>query len=422
MRYSVSAGDALHLLGPLGKHLDYTVRLKLRLVDAVDGEILRRAAEKTQRRYPYFSVRLCRDESSYFYEDNPAPIVVRHGVGRMRLNAAESNYHVWGVSYEGDVLCLEFFHGIADGNGMYRVLATLLYYYCAERYGVSEHTGIRTLEDPILPAETHDPLDDLPQLDLAGMKPQQQERAFSLTADGGMTSTGWTIIDFEVPESAFVRFSSAHDASPGTMVTILLARAIDELYPTRERSLVGGYVINGRPMLHGVESHHNCVTNVTFPFTERVKAMPFERQCTVHRGATFVQSDAERVTRILSTTASASRGLMRSPVPLEMKKQGFAQMISGAETRFSFMVSYVGQWQQKALSPYILEFWTHVPCTLGLTAEIAAINGKIFVSLNQNFKEDTVAKSFARQLAQNGIPYEMREPIPTDVPYFSDLE
>ncbi len=421
MRYSISAGDALHLMGPLGAHLDYTVRLKLRLVDAVDGEILRRAAEKTQRRYPYFSVRLCRDENSYFYEDNPAPIVVQHGVARMRLNTAESNYHVWGVSYEGDVLCLEFSHGIADGNGMYRVLATLLYYYCAERYGVSDHTGIRTLEDPILPAETHDPIDDLPQIDLTGMKAQQRERAFSLTADGGMTSAEWTIIDFEVPESAFVRFSSAHDASPGTMVSILLARAIDAMYPERERPLIGGYVINGRPMLNGVESHHNCVTNVTFPFTERVKAMPFDRQCTVHRGATFVQSDAERVARTLGVFASISRGLMQAPIPLESKKQRFGQMISGAEQHFSFVVSYVGQWQQRALSPYILEFWTHVPCTLGLTAEIAAINGKIFVSLNQSFREDTVAKSFARQLEENGISYKMKKPIPTDIPYFPDL-
>ena len=47
---------------------------------------------------------------------------------------------------------------------MYMVLATLLYYYCEKRYGVTDHTGICTLDDPILPQETIDPMEHLPEL------------------------------------------------------------------------------------------------------------------------------------------------------------------------------------------------------------------------------------------------------------------
>lgn len=39
--YNVALGDALHVFGPFGIHLDYTVRLKLRLRDRIDAEALK---------------------------------------------------------------------------------------------------------------------------------------------------------------------------------------------------------------------------------------------------------------------------------------------------------------------------------------------------------------------------------------------
>ena len=42
--YNVALGDALHVFGPFGIHLDYTVRLKLRLRDRIDAEALKEAA------------------------------------------------------------------------------------------------------------------------------------------------------------------------------------------------------------------------------------------------------------------------------------------------------------------------------------------------------------------------------------------
>lgn len=43
----VTLGDALHVMGPFGIKLDYTVRLKLRLRDEVDGKLLKEAVEMT---------------------------------------------------------------------------------------------------------------------------------------------------------------------------------------------------------------------------------------------------------------------------------------------------------------------------------------------------------------------------------------
>ena len=412
--YPVTMGDILHIAGSFGTGTDYTVRLSLRLADEIDAELLHDALEATRRRYPYFSVRIRRNESEYYYEDNHAPITLHHTDDRISLNAEESNFHVWAVCYNEDRIHLEFYHGIADGTGMYMVLSTLLYYYCARRYGVTDHSGIRTLEDAITPEETTDPYDLLPQIDLSVLKAPDMPPVFTLLGDGGLTPSDAVIWDIKVEEREFVRFSSANDASPGTMVSILLARAIDALYPTREKVLMNGYVINGRPMLGAPQSHHNCVTTVSFPYSDRVKSMPFDRQCTVHRGTTFVQSDAERVRMTMTALASRNRALIQTLPTLETKKQAFAQMLRGGATRYTYIVSYVGQWKHKSLSPYIREFWTHVPGASGLVSEIAAVNGGIFLSMHQRFREDTVVKAFIHQLEENGIGYCVARSIASD--------
>ena len=307
MSKKITTGDSLHVYGSLGRGIDYTVRLALRLRDEVDGDMLREALKQTEKRYPYFSVHLSKNDTELFYEENPAPIALLHTDRRITLNAPESNGHVWAVCYQGDRLFLDFYHGIADGTGMYMVLATLLYYYCNARYGVTDHEGIRTLKDPILPEETADPLELFPSIDLSKLPQQTREPAFLIADDGKAKPCVPTITDVEIPESAFVQFSSASDASPGTMVSLLFTRAIDARYPQREKMIKGGYVVNGRPMLHATKSHHNCVTTVRYDYSERLKHMPFDRQCTALRGITFVQSDEEYVQKMMTVMSSRYR-------------------------------------------------------------------------------------------------------------------
>ena len=416
--YKITLGDAMPMIGSFGIHLDYTVRLKLRLRDKIDCEILKEAVDKTRQRYPYLCVQMKKDNENFFYVDNPAPVAVLHTDSSIRLNTEETNYHVWCVCYHEDWLCLDFYHGITDGTGMYMVLATLLYYYCEKRYGVTDHMGIRTLDDPILPQETIDPMEHLPELDLSGKKAPEAVPVFSLTTDAGLTQSSPQIWDIEIPEAAFVSFSSANDASPGTMVSILFARAIDALYPKREKVIMSRYSVNARPMLHAEKTHHNCLSGVSFPYTDRVKAMPFETQCTAHRGATFIQSDADKVRGLLMGVASYGRSMLHRLPTLEAKKQAFGQMMSRGDTAYTYIVSYVGQWKLNALSPYIMEFWTYAPSANPLVTEIAAVNGKIFLSVHQTFREDTIIKSFLRQLEENGISYQIRQPVKPDIARF----
>ena len=415
----VTSGDIMHMMGGFGLGLDYTVRMKLRLADEIDDDMLKKAVEKTQQRFPYLSLRMRKNDQEYYYEENPTPVTVINTDKRISLNSDQTNYHVWAVCYCEDRLYLDIYHGIADGTGMYMVLSTLLYYYCAQRYGVSDSTGIRTLEDPVLPDESTDPIDSLPQIDVSAVKRPPVVPAFSLVSDAGLTASEPVIYDIEMPEKVFVKFSSAHDASPGTMVSVLFSRAIDDLFPDRDKPLTNSYVVNARPMLGTPLTHHNCVGTVKFEYSDRIKAMPFDRQCTVHRGTTFIQSDADRVRNSLLYTSSMNKSVRMMP-GIEAKKQAYAKMLGGGRMLFTYMVSYIGKWKTAQLSPYVKEFWTHVPNANDLLTEIAAINGRIFLSVHQNFKEDIVIKSFLDQLKENNVPFTVKVPVPNDVARFPE--
>ena len=422
MKIPVTLGDVMYVYGSFGLNLDYTVRLFLQLKDTIDSKILSEALVKTQQRYPYLSLRLRKDEKEYYYEENPAPVTLHHTDEKIRLNAEETNYHIWAVCYNEDRLYLDIYHGALDGTGMYKVLSTLLFYYCADRYGVSDHTGINTLEDPILPEESLDPSDAMPPIDPALLQNSVYDEAFSLIKDGGSKPSSQRITDIKIPEAAFVKFSSAHDASPGTMVCILMSRTIDALYPERTKDLISSYVINARPMLNAPHTHHNCVQTVFFNYTDRIKAMPFDRQCTVHRGTTFIQSDADLIKMKMQAKANSMKMLLDRMPTIEMKKQTFAKMLSGGKLYFTYLVSYVGKWKFKQLEPYILEFWTHVPIANDLVTEIASISGNICLSIHQDFEGDSVANAFLEELKKNNIPYEVKKSALSDVSSFADAE
>ena len=416
----ITTGDFMHVHGGLAAGVDYTVRISVRLTEAVDADILARALEKTRRRYPYLCVRLRKGKHAYFYEENFRPVPLLRTEGRIRLNTAETDHHVWAVCWQEDRIHLDIYHGITDGTGMYALLATLLYYYCAERYGVTDHTGVRTLEDPILPEETQDPQDTLVPPPCLRFPPTELRPAFTLETDGMLTPSEPTLWDIELPEDEFIRFTSANDASPGTMISLLLARAVDSLYPDREKDIVSAYVVNARPMLGAEQTYHNCLTMALFPYSDRVRAMPFSRQCTVYRGMTFVQSDADRVRESMAANAALIREAAGAQTGADEKKAAFGPAFRGGEGFVTFLVSYTGKWRHPVLGRYIREFWAHPPNTFGLMTEIGAVNGKIFLSVQQRFREDAVREAFLRQLDEHGIRYELRRVLGSDVAFFPD--
>ncbi|MCR5625788.1 MAG: hypothetical protein K6F99_00580 [Lachnospiraceae bacterium] len=414
----ISAGDMMHVYGSFGMKMDYTVRLCVRMKDEVNAEMLSEAVKNTAKRYPYLSLRLKKDESRLYCDDNPNDVVLLHTNKQISLNSAETNFHIWAVCYQDDVIFLDIYHGLLDGTGMYMVLSTLLYEYCSRRYNVTDHEGVRTLDDEIRPEEAIDPMDYLPEIDLSNISAPARQFGFSLSDDAGLKPAEQNNTDIEISEESFLKFTSANDASPGIMISILYARAIDALYPDRDKDIISSYIINARPMLNALMNHHNCVHTVFLDYSNKIKAMSFDRQCTVYRGKTFVQSDAERVAGTMTYIANSNKAIFNSMPSLDKKCEAFASGLAGGRKLFTFMVSYVGKWKYKAVEKYISEFWTHVPSANALLTEIAAVRGKIFLTVGKTVQDEKIVESLLEELERNKIEYRVVKRAIADHPHF----
>ncbi|MCR4658657.1 MAG: hypothetical protein K5770_20870 [Lachnospiraceae bacterium] len=403
-KLNVTRGNAL-LLYAISK-ASYTIRFILRLDRKIDPSLLRKALDQTARRYPYFCVTLKKNDKEFYYEENPKPVALLHTGERITLGTEETNGHIWAVCYDEDKLFLDFYHGRADGAGVYPVLATLLYYYFEEQYGLKDSSGIRTLDEGITEKELHDPVEDLPVIDLSAVKIPPLPKALNLMETSGIKRAEGKgrVFKLMIPEESFLPFTKANDASPGIMLCALMTRAIERVHPEHADPLICSYVVNGRPMLHAEESFHNCTNRVLLHYDEKIRNMPLDRQCTSFRGKTILQADEEAVRQRMTVSGSLAQRVLDAP-DITSKVEMAAKIIHSSFSASSFVVSYVGKWKQGQLGEHIKEFWTETPSGLFPVIEIGAVGGKIFVSLLQSFEETLYYQALVEELQANGIDF-----------------
>jgi len=254
-------------------------------------------------------------------------------------------------------------------------------------------------------------------VELPDVPPAEPAHVYDLIRDAGMTPGVQLISDVIVPESAFLRFTSASDASPGTMVALLTAKAIDECSVNRTLPIVGHYAMNARPAVKAPNGHHNCLSTINLMYTDRIKALPFQTQCTAYRGMTFLQSDADLVRPGLEATSTILRKTAAIP-DITARREAFRQMLAASCVSYSYVVSYTGQWKRPSLARHIRELWTHAPCAIPFEIEIKSVSGNLFLSIHQMFREDTCVNAFLRQLEENDIPYTFVKTAENDIAQF----
>ena len=402
----VTLGDASELYAKAALNKSYTVRYAVRLKDNIDFKILENALAKTQERYKYLCVRMRRNESEYYYEPNNLPIKIFNTDQKIILNAPETNYHVWAVCYKDDFIYLDFFHGIMDAAGANFLLSTLLYYYCAALYKIKDHTGIRTLEDKINSDEYADQLEDLDfNLNFNNIKMPQE--AFGLPSFEDKEKL--FAYDIALPEDEFVKFSLSSGASPGVMIALLTARAIDKIYSERDKPIVIVDVINARPMLNKLNSHHNCLNGAMLVYSDKVKAMPFETQAVAFRGMLILASDPERVQFAMTASAKNTANLIANNPSLDAKKKIFLARELNNLKFFTGTLSYIGKFKFNEINNYIKEGWIYVKSALNLTIELTAMGGMMCLTLMQRFDETgEFIKKFLAQFDEHNINYEVK--------------
>ena len=393
------------------------IRIRIRMRDLIDPDILRHAVDTTMERYPYFCVELQKKDGQYVFSENRRPVVITNTLHGVELNSAASNYHMIAFCWQDNWIVLDVFHGMTDGTGAYEVVRTLLYYYCSERYDDQlQAEGIRLVGDEIPAEEWEDPVvsrTDLP----APRRNDQMTDALNLIASAGLEKDcRHTVYSIAVSESEFMRFNLDNDGSPGTMVSLLLSRAISKLFPDAKDIIRIALCVNQRKALHTPLAHQSLVGGACLEYKDKMRDWSLDMQATAYRGMVFAQTDEENVLMGVAS-GKAINGLLLSKES-DRERLGVASYINSLAARvITATVSYVGKADYKEAEQYIRDFrlWTSSAAD-GLTVEISAVNGRFTLDFLQTFSSPVFVNAFLKELEENGIVYDLQDVNELELP------
>ena len=386
------------------------IRIRIRMRDLIDPEILRRAVDTTMERYPYFCVELQKKEGGFVYAENHRPVVISDSLHGAELNSEETNYHMIAFSWQDNMIILDVFHGLTDGTGAYEVVRTLLYYYCSERYNVSlKEDGIRLVGDEISAEEWIDPVVSRTDLPTPKQNELMSDALNVITTAGLEEDRRHTVYSVAISEKEFMRFNLDNDGSPGTMVALLLSRAIAKLFPESENAIRIALCVNQRKALNAPLAHQSLVGGVMLEYKDKLRDWSLEMQGTAYRGMVFAQTQEENVLRGIASFKGVNGMLLTKES--DQERIGVASYINSLAGKLTTAtVSYVGKADYKEAEQYIRDFrlWTS-PLGNNLLVEISAVNGRFTLDFLQSFSSPVIVNAFLKELDENGIIYDLQD-------------
>ena len=399
------------------KETPTVIRIRIRMRDLIDPAILRRAVDTTMERYPYFCVELQKKEGGFVYAENHRPVVISDSLHGAELNSEETNYHMIAFCWQDNMIILDVFHGLTDGTGAYEVVRTLLYYYCSERYNVSlKEDGIRLVGDEISAEEWIDPVVSRTDLPTPKQNELMSDALNVITTAGLEEDRRHTVYSVAISEKEFMRFNLDNDGSPGTMVALLLSRAIAKLFPESENAIRIALCVNQRKALNAPLAHQSLVGGVMLEYKDKLRDWSLEMQGTAYRGMVFAQTQEENVLRGIASFKGVNGMLLTKES--DQERIGVASYINSLASKFTTAtVSYVGKADYKEAEQYIRDFrlWTS-PLGNNLLVEISAVNGRFTLDFLQSFSSPVIVNAFLKELDENGIIYDLQDVNELELP------
>ncbi len=225
-----------YLLYEVTPAVAYTVKVKIRLKESVDGEKLRRAAERAFRRFWYFAKTVRLDSNDAYMLDNTGmPIVVKEETDRpVVLGSAETNGLYFCVTYKDKTIYFNFAHNFCGGCGAMPWIQATLWQYLTDRYQTMiNKDGIVTPDDPVYARELAYPdaealADDEPLGGYTGGNSY-------LPMDEYMTyfsnpTVGTVYYPIEIGSNELMKYAKENDGSPNSIFCAMLFKAQSRVY------------------------------------------------------------------------------------------------------------------------------------------------------------------------------------------------
>ncbi|SEM12074.1 hypothetical protein SAMN04487770_12646 [Butyrivibrio sp. ob235] len=387
------------------------------LKEKVDGEILRQVVEELRERFPYFYVKVGRRGGGQTTEENRAggqpteasknglttepadlipipndlPMTTRNTWEPIKLNSAESNYHLAAWKYENKRLAFEIDHALTDGAGIMPYIKSAMYLYLSKATGKTFNSeGFRLPGDTIPESETGDPFKDIDFTEVE--EPFYQKKPITdflrLVNEQDYEKR---VFYLKLPEEQIMQYCRDKDGSPNVFFSVMLAKAARRYKTNDEKPVTVSICTDRKAILGNHDNYRMFAGDCRLDFPKNRDLTDITKACTIARGQVMLQIQPENA-------------LYEIKQMKQMQQTPPAPDISLA----SICVSYVTGRSFGPLDPYIEEIYvvTALSKITDILCEITCINHSFFIALMQPFSSEEYYNCFLKELDEAGIHYE----------------
>ena len=405
------------------KRFAFVVRAKLRMKDSVDIDVLRSAANKAIKRYPYFAVKVEVDESgSYVRVPNDKDIaVLPMGDKTPFLCSKAVNEHLLFLEVDGRDIYFNISHTMCGGRGLQPWIMTTVWQYVADKYGIVPNApSIRKPGEPLLDGETDEPtLDMLPREEPIYEYKSKNPKVLIADYMNGLfnpfvRNSNYRVLTFSQKE--ILSFAKGNDSSVAAFFLIAVAKALDKLLPEKD-AVIGGEIAHNMSANIGLKNAHcDILSHIHIDYTREQLKMDMEKLGTMTRGQIILQTDPTVSCKELKEKLALYEALDNiQGIKAKRKYMKQHDPSTGKDAKHgTYIVNYTGQMDWGEVADYIESYVLIVEGHVML--EVTSVGEKIFVCFMQILDTDKYINAFREVMNELGISFTMEGPFPKKLP------
>ena len=405
------------------KRFAFVVRAKLRMTETVDIDVLRSAANKAIKRYPYFAVKVEVDESgSYVRVPNDKDIAVLPMGDKTPFLCSEAvNEHLLFLEVDGRDIYFNISHTMCGGRGLQPWIMTTVWQYVADKYGIVPNApSIRKPGEPLLDGEMDEPACDmLPREEPIYEYKSKNPKVLIADYMNGLfnpfvRNSNYRVLTFSQKE--ILSFAKGNDSSVAAFFLIAVAKALDKLLPEKD-AVIGGEIAHNMSANIGLKNAHcDILSHIHIDYTREQLKMDMEKLGTMTRGQIILQTDPTVSCKELKEKLALYEALDNiQGIKAKRKYMKQHDPSTGKDAKHgTYIVNYTGQMDWGEVADYIESYVLIVEGHVML--EVTSVGEKIFVCFMQILDTDKYINAFRDVLNELGISFTMEGPFPKKLP------
>ena len=405
------------------KRFAFVVRAKLRMTETVDIDVLRSAANKAIKRYPYFAVKVEVDESgSYVRVPNDKDIAVLPMGDKTPFLCSEAvNEHLLFLEVDGRDIYFNISHTMCGGRGLQPWIMTTVWQYVADKYGIVPNApSIRKPGEPLLDGEMDEPACDmLPREEPIYEYKSKNPKVLIADYMNGLfnpfvRNSNYRVLTFSQKE--ILSFAKGNDSSVAAFFLIAVAKALDKLLPEKD-AVIGGEIAHNMSAIIGLKNAHcDILSHIHIDYTREQLKMDMEKLGTMTRGQIILQTDPTVSCKELKEKLALYEALDNiQGIKAKRKYMKQHDPSTGKDAKHgTYIVNYTGQMDWGEVADYIESYVLIVEGHVML--EVTSVGEKIFVCFMQILDTDKYINAFREVMNELGISFTMEGPYPKKLP------